>query len=219
MPAPGSAPMPEPQSARTSEPQSEPRSESVSIVDTIIRLLNEHGDAYFGEPVSQREHALQAAWLAEQEPAPSALIVAALLHDIGHLLHGLPESVADAGVDGKHEEAGHAWLARHFGPEVTEPVRLHVDAKRYLCATDVNYMDSLSPASMQSLALQGGPFTRADARTFADLPFAQSAVRLRRWDDSAKTPGLEVPDAEHYRARLTSLIRLDLEITHAWLTE
>jgi phosphonate degradation associated HDIG domain protein len=191
-----------------------------SIVDTILRLLNEHGDAaYFGEPVSQREHALQTAWLAEQESAPPALVVAALLHDVGHLLHGLPESVADGGVDAKHEEAGHAWLARHFGPDVTEPVRMHVDAKRYLCATDANYLAGLSLASVQSLALQGGPFTRADAMAFADLPFAQSAVRLRRWDDSAKTPGLDVPDAEHYRARLTALVCFDLDIAHAWLTD
>lgn len=220
MPAPLSAPMPGPTSGSTPEPTSDQTPGQASIVDTIIRLLNDHGDAaYFGEPVSQREHALQTAWLAEHESAPPALVVAALLHDIGHLLHGLPESVADAGVDAKHEAAGHAWLARHFGPDVTEPVRMHVDAKRYLCATDANYMASLSPASVQSLALQGGPFTRADARAFADLPFAQNAVRLRRWDDSAKTPGLEVPGAEHYRARLTSLVRLDLEIAHAWLTE
>jgi len=114
----------------------------------------------------------------------------------------MPEHVADMGIDARHEDLGHAWLAQHFGPEVTAPVRMHVDAKRYLCATDPEYLSLLSPASMQSLQLQGGPFTEAEACAFEQRPFAREAVRLRRWDDLAKVPGMRVPGLEHYRAMI-----------------
>jgi gamma-butyrobetaine dioxygenase len=110
--------------------------------------------------------------------------------------------VADQGTDARHECAGQAWLAQYFGLEVTEPVRLHVDAKRYLCGRDPSYEGSLSPASRQSLALQGGPFARRDLGAFATQPFAMDAVRLRRWDDGAKRPGRLVPGLEHYEALL-----------------
>ena len=129
-------------------------------------------------------------------------MVAALLHDIGHLLHDLPEQVADLGIDSHHESLGQAWLARYFGPEITAPVRLHVAAKRYLCATDPAYLGLLSPASIQSLALQGGPFTLAEAQEFEQRPFAREAVRLRRWDDLAKIPGMAVPGLDRYRAMI-----------------
>jgi len=168
---------------------------------TIFEIFEVRGgDAYFGEPVSQLEHALQAAYYAGQENAPASLVVAALLHDVGHLLHGLGEHVADRGIDARHEDVGEAWLAREFGPEVTEPVRMHVDAKRYLCATDPEYLALLSPASLQSLALQGGAYTAEEAREFERRPFARDAVRLRRWDDLAKVPGMAVPGLESYRA-------------------
>jgi phosphonate degradation associated HDIG domain protein len=193
---------------RSSTIDSTLESSAAAVADAIIAVLRDHGDAaYFGEPVSQRAHALQCAALASREGAAPALVGAALLHDIGHLLHGLGESIADRGVDARHEEAGYEWLVRHFGSEITEPVRLHVDAKRYLCAADPTYAAALSPASQQSLALQGGPFTRSQTLAFADLPFAAEAIRLRRWDDAAKIAGLDVPDLEHYRALLTSLVR------------
>ena len=167
---------------------------------TIFEIFEaKGGDAYFGEPVSQLEHALQAAYHAERENAPPRLVVAALLHDIGHLLHDLGEHVADQGIDARHEDVGNAWLAQYFGPEVTEPVRMHVDAKRYLCATDAEYLKLLSPASLQSLQLQGGPFSETEAREFERRPFAREAVRLRRWDDMAKEPAIRVPGLEHYR--------------------
>ena len=170
------------------------------ISDRVFEIFAARGgDAYFGEPVSQLEHALQAAYHASHDHAPDWLVVAALLHDIGHLLHDMPEHVADLGIDARHENLGHTWLAQYFGPEVTAPVRMHVDAKRYLCATDPDYLGRLSPASVQSLQLQGGSFTEAEARAFAQKPFAREAVRLRRWDDLAKVPGMRVPGLEDYR--------------------
>src|SRR5262245_56541694 len=107
------------------------------VLNDIARLFAEHGGtAYLGERVSQTEHALQAAWAAEQSGAGPAVIAAALLHDVGHLLHDLPEDCAQAGTDDAHEVRGALWLLRYFGPEVAEPVRLHVAAKRFLCATE-----------------------------------------------------------------------------------
>jgi phosphonate degradation associated HDIG domain protein len=180
-----------------------------STFDIVAALLEQRGgSAYFGEPVTQREHALQCAWIAEQEGAEDALVIAALLHDVGHLLHELPENVADAGTDARHEAAGEEWLARFFGLQVTEPVRLHVAAKRYLCAVDPDYVASLSEASKQSLALQGGPLTADAIAEFADLRYAEDAVRLRRWDDRAKTPGLMTPELTHYALRLEKLSAL-----------
>jgi len=180
----------------------------MTVFDEIVKLFTTGGDAaYFGEPVSQKEHALQAAGLAALEHAPESLVAAALLHDVGHLVHGLPEDIADQGVDARHEAAGEAWLARYFGPELTDPVRLHVDAKRYLCRVDPEYVSRLSPASVESLALQGGPFSEAEARRFQEHRYFREAVRLRRWDDRAKIPGLDVPDLESYRAAVEGTVR------------
>ncbi|HXB75136.1 MAG TPA: hypothetical protein VNY05_43290 [Candidatus Acidoferrales bacterium] len=174
--------------------------------DEVIRLMDKRGgEAYFGEPVSQLEHALQAAWFATQAKSAPTLVAAALLHDIGHLLHDLGENVADQGVDTRHEEAGFGWLLARFGLAVAEPVRLHVAAKRYLCQVDPEYYANLSPASVRSLALQGGPFTEENAREFERLPWYRDAVQLRRWDDAAKRPGLGVPPLEDYRALLDTL--------------
>lgn len=179
----------------------------MNVTSQIFELFEKRGhDAYFGEGVSQQEHALQAASLAEDSNARPALVVAALLHDIGHLIHGLPEDIADQGVDGQHEAAGATWLKAHFGPEVTEPIRLHVDAKRYLCATDPAYRAQLSPSSQQSLELQGGPASPAEMRAWEANPFFSGAILLRRWDDTAKVPGLKVADFEHYRNLIESLV-------------
>jgi phosphonate degradation associated HDIG domain protein len=180
------------------------------IVEDILELFAARGaSAYHGEAVSQEEHALQAADLADREGAPDALVVAALLHDVGHLLDGQDEDLADRGVDGRHEVAASAWLSRHFGSEVTEPIRLHVAAKRYLCAVDPSYLEGLSPASRLSLKLQGGPMDAGEVAAFEANAFAGDAVRLRHWDDLAKVPGLAVPGPSHYRGRLEAVARRD----------
>ncbi len=166
----------------------------------VVRLLERRGnDAYLGENVSQTEHALQAAALAEKADSPPSLVLAALLHDVGHLLLPTEENLADRGEDGLHEIVGYQWLLSRFGQAVAEPVRLHVAAKRYLCGSEPEYFAGLSSASVQSLSLQGGPYTEAESGEFEKLPFFREAVLVRRWDDSAKTVGLAVPDLHHYR--------------------
>lgn len=172
-------------------------------IDFILGLYRKRGDAaYLGEPVSQTEHALQTAWAAEKAGAGSALIASALLHDVGHLLHDLPEDCALAGIDDAHEVRGQLWLRRYFGPDVTEPVRLHVAAKRYLCATDPAYRALLSEASLRSLQLQGGSFTADEVTQFRHDPYGEAAVALRRFDEQAKVPGLPTPSLEHFRPYL-----------------
>ena len=173
------------------------------IIQAIFDAFAAHGDQlYIGEPVSMTEHMLQAAYLAEQDGAGPELVAAALLHDFGHLIHDLPEDSAEHGVDTRHEEVGAAYLTRYFVPAVVEPTRMHVAAKRYLCAVDPAYLGSLSPASILSLKLQGGPYTPDEARAFEALPFAAEAARLRRYDDAAKIAGGWTPDLEHYRPSL-----------------
>jgi len=134
------------------------------------------------------------------------MIAAALLHDVGHLLHDLGEGVAGEGLDARHEQLGYEWLLVRFGPIVAEPVRDHVAAKRYLCSLDPEYSRQLSPASIQSLDLQGGPFTEEEARAFERLPWYREAVQLRRWDDAAKVAGLPVRGLGEYRRLLAELL-------------
>ena len=163
-------------------------------LDTIAGLFAGYGTSFYGdEAISQTEHALQCALQAEQAGEPEAVIVASLLHDIGHLM-----LAASTTTDMRHQETGADALATLFGPDVTEPVRLHVAAKRYLCAVDPAYYAGLSPASQHSLALQGGPFDAAAASAFATQPHAAAAVRLRKYDDLAKVVGLETPALPHY---------------------
>jgi len=180
----------------------------MTIADEVIGLMHARGGAaYFGEPVSQLEHALQTAHCATRAGSPPELVVAALLHDIGHLLHDLPESVADSGIDTRHETAGYEWLLARFGPAVAEPVRDHVAAKRYLCRVEPEYLTRLSPASVQSLQLQGGPLNDREVSQFESRPHYREAVILRRWDDEAKVPGLPVPPLEGYRELLIAISR------------
>jgi len=189
----------------------------MNVADEVFDIFQSRGqEAYFGESVSILEHSLQAACLAREAGVSDSLIAAALLHDIGHLLHGLPEDIATHGVDGRHEIAGDAWLRSRFGPAVTEPVRLHVDAKRYLCRVDPKYLGELSPTSLRSLELQGGPHTEAESREFESNPYFKDAVTLRRWDDAAKTPELKVPEVAAYR-ELLRRCEISREITRSAL--
>ncbi len=178
---------------------------TVTTIDSLLGLLRTAGQGRYGETdVTQLEHALQCAALAEAEGASSALIAAALLHDIGHLANpdDYPALLRDE--DGRHEETGAVVLAQWFGPEVSEPVRLHVPAKRYLAMAEPGYDALLSPASVTSLRLQGGPFTAAEAQDFLTLPHAEAAIRLRRWDDAAKTRDLATPDLDHFADHLAA---------------
>jgi len=181
---------------------------SGALIDEIFRVFREQGaGAYLGEPVSMTEHMLQSAYAAERDGAPARLVAAALLHDYGHFIHDYEQDAAEHGVNTRHEEVAHAFLSEHFGPEVAEPIRMHVAAKRYLCATDPSYMGELSPASILSLELQGGPYSPAEVAEFDRSPFAADAVRLRRYDDVGKIAGLETPDLEHYRPLLEAALR------------
>jgi gamma-butyrobetaine dioxygenase len=178
------------------------------VIDEIFRVFREYGsEQYLGEQVSMTEHMLQAASAAEHEGAAPRLVAAALLHDYGHFIHDLPEDAAEHGIDTRHEEVAHAFLSEHFGPEVAEPIRLHVAAKRYLCAVEPAYLDQLSAASVHSLELQGGPFSPEEAAAFARSPYAEDAVRLRRWDDVGKIAGLATPELEHYRPVLEAALK------------
>lgn len=168
-------------------------------LDDIALLFTRHGHTqYTGEPVTQLEHALQSALLAEQEGAAPSLIVASLLHDLGHLLEDLGQTPTLAGIDDLHQYRVLPFLRGVFHESVLAPIALHVDAKRYLCATDPDYFAQLSADSVRSLQLQGGIFDEEQAAAFIDRPYAEDAVRLRRWDDRAKTAGLPTPDYAHY---------------------
>ena len=177
-------------------------------VEELLDLLSAKGsDAFFGEQVSVLEHSLQCAYFAEQSRATPLAITAALLHDIGHLLPDLPQDMARPGTQGWHEEIAAAHLSPWFGDTVAEPVRLHVAAKRYLCATDPDYIARLSPASIESLKTQGGPMSREETSAFDASPHARLAVQLRRWDDEAKIPELKVPGLEHYLPMLRAALQ------------
>jgi phosphonate degradation associated HDIG domain protein len=174
----------------------------------IGEIIEGKGSGRYGlSAVNQRAHALQAAWLAERAGHDAAMITACLLHDIGHMVHGLGEDPAKDGIDDKHEELGHAWLTRWFGPEVTEPVRLHVAAKRYLCAAEPDYFSALSPDSVRSLALQGGPMSEAERAAYRSNPYAEAATALRRFDEGAKVKDLTTPPAAHFLTYIAACAR------------
>jgi [1-hydroxy-2-(trimethylamino)ethyl]phosphonate dioxygenase len=157
-----------------------------AIVEEIFALFAARGAERYGERVTQLDHALQCAELGRREGAPDALVAAALLHDWGHLIEDRGHMAERDGLDGEHEAVGALALSAWFGPEVTQPIALHVAAKRWLCAREAGYYEALSPASKLSLELQGGPFTPAEADEFLARPHADEAIRLRRWDDFGK---------------------------------
>lgn len=178
------------------------------IIEEVFALFTTRGaGAYFGERVSMTEHALQAAHFAVADGAAPSLVIAALLHDVGHFVEPVPDDIADWAADARHEEIGSHWLAARFPREVSEPVRLHVPAKRYLCASDAGYFYKLSPASVITLKLQGGPMSTREVTRFEAEPYYAAAVRVRQWDDLGKVAGLVTRNVADYRGMLEDLLR------------
>ncbi|WP_374355029.1 phosphonate degradation HD-domain oxygenase [Chitinimonas sp.] len=175
-------------------------------LDNIEQLFGDAGTRlYGGEAVSQREHGLQAAWLAEQAGADDALVVACLLHDLGHMLFEQADDALAAGSDDLHQYRILPFLRGLLPDAVVEPIGLHVEAKRYLCLSEPGYHAALSPASQLSLQLQGGPMQATEAARFEQNPYAKAAIALRRHDDAAKVPGLSTPDFAYFLPRLAAL--------------
>jgi gamma-butyrobetaine dioxygenase len=180
----------------------------MSVAEEVRALYGRLGSAaYFGERVTMTEHGLQAAHFARVQGASDQLVIAALLHDVGHLLEDVPEAIEDWVSDARHEEVGARWLAQRFGAEIAEPVRLHVPAKRYLCAVDPDYFARLSVASVHTLKLQGGPMSATQIARFEQEPHYLEAVRVRHWDDQGKVAGLATPPLQAYAALIDSLAR------------
>ncbi|MES2536446.1 MAG: HD domain-containing protein [Pseudomonadota bacterium] len=189
--------------------QNKPAPDGVTL-ETVVQWLRHRADGmYGGEAVTQLQHALQCATLAQAEGASVALVTAALLHDAGHL------AINSDDVSHPHAEMAAHLLGDLFHPHVTEPIRLHVDAKRYLCAVDPLYGAGLSRASRRSLEWQGGAFSPAEAEVFIASAFAGDAVRLRRWDDAAKVPGAVTADLDHFIKLMQPLCiaRTAMEVT------
>jgi phosphonate degradation associated HDIG domain protein len=179
-----------------------------NIVDYLLSLLEKKGSdmMYGGEKVSQLEHALQCAELAEKNKLSNSTITAALLHDIGHFLYEYKDPIHE-GKDGHHENLGANFLSKYFGEEVINPIRAHVDSKKYLTSVEVGYYDSLSEASQISLAAQGGPFSKEEAEEFINKPFMREAVEMRRFDDMAKIINKKTPELNHFKPYLDDAIK------------
>ncbi|MFO0912251.1 MAG: HD domain-containing protein [Pirellulales bacterium] len=182
-----------------------------ATVERIRELFRERGGMRYGvEAVTQLQHALQSASLARKSGASSRLVVAALLHDIGHLL---PESEAGVveqhGLDDAHEHRGFVWVAARFPAEVADPIRLHVAAKRYLCTVDGSYRDRLSPTSLQSFLDQGGEMSPAELAEFEREPGFREALLVRRWDDTAKESDRRTPELDDFLSDIREALRTD----------
>ncbi|WP_280874819.1 2-trimethylaminoethylphosphonate dioxygenase [Streptomyces pseudovenezuelae] len=178
------------------------------FLDGLAQLFTGEGaGAYLGEAVTMAQHMLQAAAQAEEAGAPGPLVAAALLHDIGHFQGPVSGEELMAGTDNLHSHTGADRLADWFGPEVTEPIRLHVAAKRYLCAVEPEYFDRLSEASVYTLEVQGGPMSPSEVDGYEANPYAADGVAVRRWDDEGKDPEVSAPDFAHFRPLLAALLR------------
>jgi [1-hydroxy-2-(trimethylamino)ethyl]phosphonate dioxygenase len=178
-----------------------------TIVPFIADIFARRGaESYLGEAVTMAEHMLQSAALAERAGADETLVAAALLHDIGHYTNEFGEDYIEQGIDNLHDEAGARVLAGFFPPVVIACVRLHVAAKRYLCATDPTYSDKLSPASVATLKLQGGPMTPGEVAEFRRDPFCHEAIRVRLWDEGGKVPGMKTPPFGYYAPLLQRVV-------------
>lgn len=181
---------------------------AIESLDALSDLYRGHGQSlYGGEAVSQLQHALQSAHAAEARGAVPSLIVAALLHDVGHLVAGQGDHDVANGIDDHHEALGVNALRALFGDDVLQPIALHVAAKRYLCAKQPDYLAQLSAASRMSLELQGGPMTADEAERFGQRPYAAEAIALRHCDDAAKAVDAITPPFEHYLAMASTLVK------------
>jgi phosphonate degradation associated HDIG domain protein len=174
--------------------------QAVTTVDDVLSLYERRGGVHYDDDVTQLDHALQSAALAESDGASDELVAAALLHDVGHLLEldRNDGAVGDLTVDRGHEATGSRYLAALFPPAVVAPIALHVRAKRYLCAAEPAYAAALSDGSVRSLSTQGGPMPPGEMATFEQHPAFAAAVAVRRWDDLGKVDGLAVPGLDHY---------------------
>lgn len=178
-----------------------------TIVDFLVSIFERRGgEEYLGEPVTMAEHMLQGATLAEKANAPDELIAAALLHDIGHYTSEFGTFTMEDTEDRHHDDAGAEVLAPFFPPVITECVRLHVAAKRYLCATNSAYFNRLSPASVHSLNLQGGPMNEAEIFEFESNPFHKEAVMVRHWDEGGKDPDMKTKTIRDYAPLLQRIV-------------
>lgn len=176
-------------------------------LDDVLDTYRQHGHRAYGESVTELQHALQCAEFARRAGEPTLVVVAALLHDYGHLCHNLGEDIADRGVDARHEVLGASLLKDLFVDEVVDAGRLHVAAKRYLCWKTPGYYDGLSEASQTSLRLQGGPMLEVEAREFEREPNHELAVRVRHYDDMGKVPDMPTADLDSYRPLLAAFAR------------
>jgi len=178
-----------------------------NIVNHIEDVFDRRGaESYLGEQVTMAQHMLQTAECAEKAGADNSLIVASLLHDIGHYKNEIPESVLAKGTDNYHEEAGANFLQDFFPQSVVEPIRQHVATKRYLCAVKPEYFDRLSPASVHTLNLQGGPMSAKEVEEFKKNDFLEQCIALRYWDEEGKDPDRTHPPFSYYRHLVESLI-------------
>lgn len=174
-----------------------------TVVKVFLLLENSGGEQYFGENVTKLSHSLQCAWHAIQAGADEETTLAALLHDIGHLLDTEDTQRHDRVGVINHDEVGGQWLRDHgFSHRLATLVESHVDAKRYLTATNETYSNKLSWASQETLRLQGGPMAIEEAESFAHDPLLTEKLRLRVWDELAKDPDWSGPDLAFYRDML-----------------
>ena len=176
---------------------------SREIIEKIIKKYQTNKDFYLGEKVTIAEHMIQTAMLAEKNNSPQSLICACLLHDIGHFIIKDPDQLVSKSVDGKHEDIAFNFLKNYFKPEVTEPIKLHVNAKRYLCR-EKSYYNLLSKASKVSLELQGGKMNNDEAQKFVLLKHHKDAITLRKYDDEGKIPNMKIKNINDYKELITN---------------